>query len=96
MSDGIEERFLSSCRKKKKTIKPDVRLTRPRHAQTPAKNERSSSQLSHRLREIVKEGNDLNRSENGEAAGATPFIKEEFFKEVFESERGSKLIIHGE
>lgn len=45
---------------------------------------------------MVKEGNEQNRSENGDAPGATPFIKEEFFKEVFESERGSKLIIHGE
>ena len=38
------------------------------------------------------------QEENKSAQGDndTPFIKQDFFKEVFESERGSKLIIHGE
>lgn len=42
---------------------------------------------------MLKEEKDLRKSVQGDTD--TPFIRHNFFKEVFESERGSKLIFHG-
>ena len=75
----------------------------PRHARAAgetrqgskqgSQNDRSTSQLSQRLRTVLKEEKDLRKSVQGDTD--TPFIRHNFFKEVFESERGSKLIFHG-
>lgn len=42
---------------------------------------------------MLDEEEDLRKSHQGETD--TPFIQPKFFKEIFESERGSMLKIHG-
>lgn len=53
----------------------------------------TSEELSQRLIEVLDEEEDLRKSHQGDTD--TPFIQQRFFKEIFESERGSMLKIHG-
>jgi len=42
---------------------------------------------------VLDEEEDLRKSHQGDTD--TPYIKQDFFKEIFESERGSMLKMHG-